>query len=210
MFENLKVNYLEIKQSHFWETLSDIVSPNGYENLESYHVPYDALFADYTTNKNKIKTNQEIFESLEDKFDKRTLNHAILGVNGFVAYETPTFKMNGFRPRKNDEFRVVRRVGDVSYTDINTISFNRVRSNEVVDEHLNNLELIRYAIKKTPHWFINARIEYRNKSESNEWQTLAQLETKTRIYKNEPTSLPEKYVKLEKILVVGLGAFVED
>lgn len=62
---------------------------------------------------------------------------------------------------------------------------------------------------ETPkHWFVDARIEYRNKREGNEWQTLAQLETKTRIYKNKPQALPKKYVKMEKVLVVGLGAYV--
>lgn len=154
-------------------------------------------FEDKTRSSKKKEKNLMQFSNGElCNFDKYVIDYAIIGLEGYIAYEKPKVSLKPQTRLNKYEYYVMRYEDeDLLFESHNNIVGrfdNIVSMKQFVDKHHDAPSLI------------GATIDIYNKRTGLQRQ-VGSIESNNRHYKNKPKSLPKKYVKLDEIVNVAFG-----
>ena len=156
-------------------------------------------FEDDTKSSKKKESNTEKFAKEKFcEFEKYVIHYALVGTEGYIAYEQPRVSLEPNTRLKKDEIFTLKYKNDNPFFESpnNTAGrFENITSmKKYITNHYNVQSLVGASIYK-----YNKRLGTQSK--------VGNLVSKSRTYKNKPQTLPKKYVKLDKVVNVAYGGW---
>lgn len=206
----LRVETLKAPKAQVKKVLEDIIkeedSSRFFESdmyrgdFGSSSVRSNPVFQDKTKSPNKqdknfLKFNNEQFGT----FEKYIIDYALIGLEGYIAYEQPKAVMQSKVNLNKDEYYRIKYIEQNSNMIFpqKTIlaTFNNKSSMNKFLRDLNRVESTKY---------INTLIDKYNPKKQTSTD-VGEVLSKTRLYKNKPNVLPKKYIKLDEFVNVAYG-----